>query len=79
MEAAPGADAREGPNGGNSKGQRARDKPIDPVLKLFRAALDDASGVPIEGVVLFGSRARWLDFAALNPSYGGAAFNRHIP
>jgi predicted nucleotidyltransferase len=34
------------------------EKAIDPVLRRFRAALDDAYGSRIERVVLFGSRAR---------------------
>lgn len=33
-------------------------KSIDRVLNVFRAALDDADGVRIAPVVLFGSRAR---------------------
>jgi predicted nucleotidyltransferase len=37
---------------------RAPDKPTDPVLKRFRAALDEVYGDRIERVVLFGSRAR---------------------
>jgi predicted nucleotidyltransferase len=49
----------------------------DPVLKRFKAALDDAYGGRIERVVLFGSRAR--GDARADSDYDVAVFFRDLP
>ncbi len=36
----------------------ATEKPVDPILNRYRAALDEIYGDQLERVVLFGSRAR---------------------
>jgi predicted nucleotidyltransferase len=49
----------------------------DPVLKRFRAALDDTYGDQIDRVVLFGSRAR--GDARADSDYDVAVFLRSLP
>ena len=51
--------------------------PDDPVLKRYRAVLDDMYGTQIERVILFGSRAR--GDARLDSDYDIALFLKSLP
>ncbi|HTV32723.1 MAG TPA: nucleotidyltransferase domain-containing protein [Methylocella sp.] len=55
----------------------ATQAPIDPILKRFRAALDEIYGDRVARVVLFGSRAR--GDARPDSDYDVAVFLRDMP